>query len=602
MSAHSPVTVTLPVGISSENVTTEEEDHLIRSTKKVKNDHDYSVDMAEDIPAMEKPQIEDTMMNNSEDVSKETPTQEKAPDGSGVQNDRILSFKEALIASRGKEIPFSEDVESIPIDEEITEEEENIDEEEEIDGIPVVKIPKSLLNYGRQPWKNAIIVKPIGYPIGYKSLCTKVRSIWDMQGDFSALEIGLGFVVFKFDMACDRTHVLTAGPWIINDQYITVREWEPRFKLDEAEEIKTAVWVRFPNFPLEYYYEKNMFRIAKRLGRPIRADSTTVETDRGRYARVCVEIDLSKPVKSRVLIEGKIYRVEYEHIPFMCFGCGRIRHRKDQCSWGPKTTPPLAGEQAPETPVTASTPATGERTSVGNSAQLPAYGQWTLVQRKPRRPNTGKRFTDRTQVAHNGKSQGPNAQRMDVRGNRFSLLNWYEASSSKRPHTTSKNNNEPKPSEPKTWAKVKNGKGPSVSSLDKNSPTLDSQPDPLLGSVNTTKPNTTQITPPSPVLHSSPPQNPNQHPNQTSPISSSQLQHNGNRDLPPPPSADLHPDQTQGRRRSPSKGHLVDSKSQDGSDGTRLQHSRSPVLCGGSGKSERHSKGPNGDQETCGME
>ncbi|KAH7857244.1 hypothetical protein Vadar_010506 [Vaccinium darrowii] len=131
---------------------------------------------------------------------------------------------------------------------------------------------QSLLNYSRQPWKNAVIVKPIGYPIGYKSLYTKVKSVWDLQGDYSALEIGLGFVVF--DMASDRTHVLTAGPWIINNQYITVREWEPRFKPDEAEEIKTAVWIRFPNFPLEYYYEKNIFRIARRLGWPIRADST----------------------------------------------------------------------------------------------------------------------------------------------------------------------------------------------------------------------------------------------------------------------------------------------------------------------------------------
>ncbi|KAH7854429.1 hypothetical protein Vadar_013733 [Vaccinium darrowii] len=371
MSAQPLITVTLPIGTSSDNITTEEEDHLIRSTKKVKNDHDYSVDMAEDTPGVEKPQIEDT----------------------------ALSFKQALIASRGKEIPFSEDVESIPIEDEITEEEKNIDEEEEIDGIPVVKIPKSLLNYGRQPWKNAIIVKPIGYPIGYKSLCTKVRTIWDLQGDFSALEIGLGFVVFKFDMRSDRTHVLIAG------------------------------------------------------------------------------------------------------------------HRKDQCSWGTKITSPPVGDQVSEQRVTANTPTTVEKPILGNAAQLPAYGQWTLVQRKPRRPNTGKRYTDRNQVAHNGKSQGPNAQKMDARET-----------------------------------------------------------------------------------------NPSQQPSQKPPISSVQIQPHGNRDLPPPPSADLHPNQTRGRGRSSSEGHLVDSEGQDGSDGSRMQCSESSVLCGGSGKSERHSPGPNGDQETCRME
>ncbi|KAH7838461.1 hypothetical protein Vadar_026737 [Vaccinium darrowii] len=283
MSSQSPVTANLPIGISSENITTEEEDHLIRSTKKVKNDHNYSIDMAEDTPVVETPQIQDTAMNSLEDIQKEDMDQEVLCNDK--QYTKVLFFKQVLIASIGKEIPFSDDIESLSLGDDVIEKEDDIDEEEEIDGIPEVKIPKSLLNYGRQPWKNAVIIKPIGYPIGYKALCTKVKSIWDLRGDFSALEIGLGFVVFKFDMACDRNHVLTTGPRIINDRYITGREWEPRFKPDEAKEIKTAVWIRFPNCPLEYYYEKNMFRIAKHLGRPIRADSTTMETDRSRYAR-----------------------------------------------------------------------------------------------------------------------------------------------------------------------------------------------------------------------------------------------------------------------------------------------------------------------------
>ncbi|KAH7858698.1 hypothetical protein Vadar_026890 [Vaccinium darrowii] len=458
MSVQPPVTANLPIEISSEHITTEEEDHLIRSTKKVKNDHDYSVDMAEDTP---------------EDTPKEQ----------ADQNVKVLSFKQALTASRGKEIPFSKDVETIPLDEEIIEEEENIDDEEEIDGIPVVKIPKSLLNYGRQLWKNAIIVKPIGYPIGYKSLCTKVKSIWDLQGDFSALEIGLGFVVFKFDMSS---------------------------------------------------------------------------------------------------------------------------HRRDQCSWGSKPTPPPAGEQAMEPLVTTRTPNPEEKINLGNTAQLPAYGQWTLVQR---RPNTGKRFTDRNQLAQNNKAQGPNAQKQDTRGNRYYLLNWFEASTSntKRPHPVNKNANEPKASQP-TWAKVKNGNGSKHVSPTQNSPmhtnpTIITQPDPPPTTHNNSaKPNFTHITPPSPLHHPSLDTNPNHQSTNFSPKDTLQPQPNGNRDVPPPPSANLHLNQTRGRSRSTSKGHLVDSESQDGDNGPRLQCSRSPVLCGGSGKPERYSSGPDGNQETCGME
>lgn len=60
-------TATLPIGISSENITTEEEDQLICNTKKVKNDHYYSTDMAENAIILETPLVQDTVMNNGEE-------------------------------------------------------------------------------------------------------------------------------------------------------------------------------------------------------------------------------------------------------------------------------------------------------------------------------------------------------------------------------------------------------------------------------------------------------------------------------------------------------------------------------------------------------
>ncbi|KAH7848965.1 hypothetical protein Vadar_010951 [Vaccinium darrowii] len=604
MLAQSPETATHPTGNTSENLTTEEEDHLVRSTKKVKNDHDYSANMVEDTTTADPPHIQDTIMCNSE-VNQRSHNSVSPEMDTTLPPPKPLSFKQVQIASRGKEIPFSDDVESLPLDEDFTEEEENFDEEEEVDGVPVVKLPQSLLAYSRQPWKNAVIVKPIGYPIGYKSLCTKIKSVWDLQGDFSALEIGLGFVVFKFDMASDRTHVLTAGPWIINDQYITVREWEPRFKPDEAEEIQTAVWIRFPNFPLEYYYEKNIFRIARRLGRPIRADSTTVETDRGRYARVCVEIDLSKPVKSRVLIEGKIYRVEYEHIPIMCFGCGRVGHRRDQCTWSNKPNP-SPGDDAPQPPVTASGATAEETTTINAVAQTPVYGHWTLVQRKPRRPNTGKRFTDRPHLAQNSKNPGLNSQKSDGRNNRFSLLNWFDASTSnsKRPNPSNKASVETKNSQ-SVWTKVKNGHGPKNQALDKSSPysanpSFTSTPNPSANS-NLHIPDPIICDPKlsSPLNHITTSQSASPLP---SPQPSLHLVPDGNRDIPPPSSSDLHPDQTRGRRRSDSESRMVDVESKDGGDGSRVQRSRSPILRSGSGESEGNSTRPAGSHEDGRME
>lgn len=94
-------------------------------------------------------------------------------------------------------------------------------------------------------------------------------------------------------------------------------------------------------------------------------------------------------------------------------------------------------------------------------AQSPAYGHWTLVQRKPRRPNPGRRFTDRSYMVQNNKPPGPNSQKMDIRENRFSLLDGLDASSSgsKRPNSSSRATPDNNTSQP-TWAKGKNRVGP----------------------------------------------------------------------------------------------------------------------------------------------
>ena len=73
---------------------------------------------------------------------------------------------------------------------------------------------------------------------------------------FEALDIGLGYFIFKFDNPADHDKKFTRGPWSIMDHYLTVRKWCPNFKPSEAEEVTTVVWVRFPDLAAVYYNEK----------------------------------------------------------------------------------------------------------------------------------------------------------------------------------------------------------------------------------------------------------------------------------------------------------------------------------------------------------
>lgn len=74
---------------------------------------------------------------------------------------------------------------------------------------------------------------------------------------------------------------------------------------DSAEINTFSVWVCFPILPVEYYTENWLRRARDQIGRTIKVDDTTIYAMRGKFARVCVEVDLTKPLKGRYRMRGK---------------------------------------------------------------------------------------------------------------------------------------------------------------------------------------------------------------------------------------------------------------------------------------------------------
>lgn len=71
--------------------------------------------------------------------------------------------------------------------------------------------------------------------------------------------------------------------------------------------------------------------IAKGLGKPIKVDLTTLRFERARYARICVEVNLNKPLKGTVMVNGERYFVSYEGISAICSTCGMYGHLVHAC-------------------------------------------------------------------------------------------------------------------------------------------------------------------------------------------------------------------------------------------------------------------------------
>ncbi|PNY12330.1 hypothetical protein L195_g008959 [Trifolium pratense] len=223
----------------------------------------------------------------------------------------------------------------------------------------------------QKQWRNGVIVKLLGRKIGYKALETRLKQMWVRKDIINIVDV-------TFTSREDHYRALIDGPWMIYDNYLVVREWSPNFHPSGEVIEKVAVWVRFSGLPIEYYDNKMLHFIGNRIGRTVKVDRTTQSQARGKYARLCVEVDLTKPLLAMFQIKDRHYKVEYEGLHMLCLACGTLGHYKEGCVAKVNNTA-WNGEQATEN---------ARKEGPGNTTSV-QEGPWKVVQ-KTRRP--GKRL------------------------------------------------------------------------------------------------------------------------------------------------------------------------------------------------------------------
>lgn len=92
-----------------------------------------------------------------------------------------------------------------------------------------------------------------------------------------------------------------------------------------------AVWICLPELPIKYYDQAILQQIRNAIGPLLKIDMHTATNTRGRFARLCVQINLSKPLVRLIRIGGTEQTVRYEGLPSLCFECGRVGHTCVTC-------------------------------------------------------------------------------------------------------------------------------------------------------------------------------------------------------------------------------------------------------------------------------
>jgi hypothetical protein len=349
----------------------DEQDNLDRSAKKVKDNIHIST-----------PQENATKGNQSLQ---------------GARSDKttMLGDDSTMKDSEGSGIMGSSDEDDL---ENIEDEEESIRVEEmKLAGYdcPIFHLSKKEELRIQKPWKRGIIVKMLGRRIGYKALENRLKQMWVKAGVINIVDLGNDYFLVTFTSQEDQHHALTNGPWLIYDHYLTVREWCPNFNPSENHLKKVTVWVRFSGLPIEFYDAKVLTSIGNRIGRTVKVDKNTLLQERGKYARLCVEVDLSKPLLAMFSVKGRTYKVEYEGLHLLCLGCGKFGHYVEGCPEKVKNTS------------SASTTKDGTAQDIAHGEN--EEGPWTVVS-KPRRQKKASKLAE-----DNKKGEA-------VTGSRFAIL------------------------------------------------------------------------------------------------------------------------------------------------------------------------------------
>lgn len=92
-----------------------------------------------------------------------------------------------------------------------------------------------------------------------------------------------------------------------------------------------AVWIRLPELPIEYYAPSALREIGEAIGPFVRIDAHTAAESRGRYARLCVQVNFNEPIIKLLKMGGIDQPVQYEGIHSLCFACGRVGHKAESC-------------------------------------------------------------------------------------------------------------------------------------------------------------------------------------------------------------------------------------------------------------------------------
>lgn len=122
--------------------------------------------------------------------------------------------------------------------------------------------------------------------------------------------------------------------------------------------------------PIEYYEPSVLLDLGQAIGPVLRIDMHMTRETRGRFSRICVQVNLKNSPVKIIKIGGIEQPVQYEGINSLCFSYGRVGHKVDGCPYMARATCKDGEDKVEE----------DNSTVIDRSTPIEeTYGPWVLV-------------------------------------------------------------------------------------------------------------------------------------------------------------------------------------------------------------------------------
>lgn len=171
--------------------------------------------------------------------------------------------------------------------------------------------------------------------INFTGLKQTMEKLWCAEGILKVIEIKSKMYQFVFLNATERSRVLYKRPWTFDNQMLVLHPWKKDIDTDDEVFCSSQMWVQAWGVPGQWLSPKTAWKIRKVFNRCLNVVIPKNGSKYGRYVKLLVEVDLTKPLIRVTKIcfewEKRWVSFKYEFLPIYCFYCGHIGHSEKSC-------------------------------------------------------------------------------------------------------------------------------------------------------------------------------------------------------------------------------------------------------------------------------